>query len=83
MTLSDSVVLEFLARHDLELPPKALYVNLNRHGHNIGYSTVQARISELEEHGFVEKAESGYYHITEKGRSWLDHELDDDDLGLD
>ena len=83
MTLSDSIVLEFLARHDLELPPKALHANLNRHGHDIGYSTVQLRISELEDHDFVEKAESGYYQVSEKGRRWLDHDLDDSDLDAD
>ena len=80
MTLSDSVVLEFLARHDLELPPKALHANLNRHGHDIGYSTVQLRLSNLEENGFVEKADSGYYQVSEKARRWLDHDLHEDEI---
>ncbi|ELZ38998.1 winged-helix domain-containing protein [Halorubrum tebenquichense] len=80
MTLSDSIVLEFLAKHDLELPPKALSVNLNRHGHDIGYSTVQLRLSNLEENGYVEKSDTGYYEISEKGRRWLNHELDEDDI---
>lgn len=65
MSLNDSVILEFLSEHDLELPLKALYENLNRHGHDIGYSTVQLRLSELEDHGLVEKAESGYYEVSE------------------
>ncbi|RLM66782.1 phage repressor protein [Halorubrum sp. Atlit-8R] len=82
MTLSDSIVLEFLSSHDLELPPKALHANLDRHGHDIGYSTVQLRLSELEEHGFVSKADSGYYQVTEKGQRWLDHELSEDELDL-
>ena len=80
MTLSDSVVLEFLARHDLELPPKALHANLNRHGHDIGYSTVQLRLSNLEENGFVEKADSGYYQVSEKGQRWLEHDLHEDEI---
>lgn len=83
MTLSDSIVLEFLAENDLELPPKALHANLDRHGYDIGYSTVQLRISELEENGFVEKADSGYYQISEKGQRWLDHDLSEDELDMD
>lgn len=80
MTLSDSVVLEFLDRHDLELPPKALHANLNRHGHDIGYSTVELRIRKLREHGLVEKTDSGYYQVSEKGHQWLNHELSEEDL---
>ena len=80
MSLNDSVVLEFLAEHDLELPPKPLFVNLNRHGHDIGYSTVQLRISTLEEHGLVEKTDSGYYQVSETGARWLADEIEPDEL---
>lgn len=80
MSLNDSVILEFLAEHDLELPPKALYENLNRHGHDIGSSTVQLRLSELAEHGLVKKAESGYYQVSETGEKWLHDEIDLDEL---
>ncbi|MFC6734778.1 winged-helix domain-containing protein [Halolamina salina] len=75
MSLNDTVVLEFLHEHDLELPPKALWANLNRHGHDIGYSTVQLRLSKLEDHDLVEKAESGYYQLSGKGEQWLDDEI--------
>ncbi|MFC3960355.1 winged-helix domain-containing protein [Halovivax cerinus] len=81
MSLKDGLILEFLADHDLELPPKPLYRNLNRHGHEIGYSTVRLRLSELDDHGLIRQTEDGgYYEITEKGRAYLDGELDASDL---
>ena len=80
MTLSDSVILKFLAEQNLELPPKALFRNLNRHGQSIGYSTVRLRTRELEEEGYLEKDEDGYYEISEKGRAWLAGELEDEEL---
>lgn len=80
MTLSDSVILEFLQEKDLELPPKPLYRNLNRHGHTIGYSTVQLRLSNLLENGYLEKDDDGYYQLSEKGERWLAGELDEDSI---
>ena len=81
MSLKDGLILEFLEEHDLELPAKPLYRNLNRHGHEIGYSTVRQRLRELEEHGLIEKVdEAGYYEISEKGCSYLDGELEGSDL---
>ncbi|RZH67026.1 winged-helix domain-containing protein [Natrinema altunense] len=81
MSLKDGLILEFLEMHDLELPAKPLYRNLNRHGHEIGYSTVRQRLSELEEHGLIEKIdEAGYYAITERGQAYLAGDLSIDDL---
>ncbi len=81
MSLKDGLILEFLETHDLELPAKPLYRNLNRHGHEIGYSTVRQRLGELEDHGLLEKVdEAGYYQITETGRAYLDGELEAGDL---
>lgn len=81
MSLKDDLILEFLAEHDLELPAKPLYRNLNRHGHEIGYSTVRQRLGELEEHGLLEKVdEAGYYQVSSKGMSYLDGELESDEL---
>lgn len=81
MSLKDGLILEFLETHDLELPAKPLYRNLNRHGHQIGYSTVRQRLSVLKEHRLVEKVDdAGYYAITEKGRAYLEGELDISDL---
>ncbi|APX98186.1 winged-helix domain-containing protein [Natronorubrum daqingense] len=81
MSLKDGLILEFLREHDLELPAKPLYRNLNRHGHEIGYSTVRLRLAELEENGLIEKVdEAGYYQVSSKGRAYLDGELDVSDL---
>ncbi|RDZ48625.1 phage repressor protein [Haloferax sp. Atlit-19N] len=76
MSLKDGLLLEFLAEHNLELPPKPLYRNLNRHGHKIGYSTVRLRLSELEKHGLVSEVGSGgYYEISEVGQQYLQGEV--------
>lgn len=80
MSLNDMVVLEFLSEYDLEMPQKALWANLNRHGHEIAYSTVKLRVSELEDHGLLQKADSGYYEVSEKGQQWLDDDLDPEEL---
>ncbi|UTF55491.1 winged-helix domain-containing protein [Natronosalvus rutilus] len=81
MSLKDGLILEFLAEHDLELPAKPLYKNLNRHGHQIGYSTVRQRLNELEDHGLLERADDGgYYEISDRGRAWVAGDLEADDL---
>ena len=80
MTMTDLVILEFLDDHDLELSPKPLYRNLNRHGHDIGYSTVRGRLPELAEKGLLEKDSDGYYEITDCGHAYLAGELDADDI---
>jgi len=80
MSMRDGTILEFLEENDLELPPKPLYRNLNRHGHDIGYSTVRLRVKKLEEHGLLEKDEDGYYWVSEKGLRWLDDEIDVDEI---
>ncbi|MDR5657303.1 winged-helix domain-containing protein [Halodesulfurarchaeum sp. HSR-GB] len=79
--MSDSVILDFLYEKDLELPPKALYRNLNRHGQEIGYSTVQLRLNELLEHDFVTRDGDGYYEITNKGKMWVEGKLSESDFG--
>lgn len=84
MSLKDGLILEFLEEHDLELPAKPLYRNLNRHGHEIGYSTVRQRLGELESHGLIARVdEAGYYEITEKGRAYLDGDIDASELETD
>ena len=47
----------FDEKHDLELPAKLLYRNLNRHCHENGYSTVRQQLGELEEHGLIKKVD--------------------------
>jgi repressor of nif and glnA expression len=84
MSLKDGLILEFLEEHDLELPAKPLYRNLNRHGHEIGYSTVRQRLRELEANGLLEKVdEAGYYQVSSTGRAYLEGELDVSELERD
>nr|WP_241990662.1 winged-helix domain-containing protein [Halorubrum sp. CGM5_25_10-8B] len=78
--MTDLVILEFLNDHDLELAPKPLYRNLNRHGHDIGYSTVRGRLPELAEKGLLEKDNDGYYQLTDLGREYLAGEIDATDI---
>jgi len=80
MTMTDLVILEFLNDHDLELSPKPLYRNLNRHGHDVGYSTIRGRLPELAENGLLSKDSDGYYEITDRGHAYLAGELDANDL---
>ncbi|NLV03619.1 phage repressor protein [Haloferax sp. Atlit-47N] len=81
MSLKDGLILEFLAEHNLELPPKPLYRNLNRHGHEIGYSTVRLRMSELEKHGLVSEVGSGgYYEVSEVGQRYLRGDIEPEEI---
>jgi len=78
--MTDVVVLEFLSEHDLELSPKPLYRNLQRHGHNVGYSTIRGRVRELEKQDMLSKDSDGYYEVTNKAQSYLSGDLDASDL---
>ncbi|WP_435552664.1 winged-helix domain-containing protein [Natrinema sp. CGMCC1.2065] len=81
MSLKDGLILEFLEEYDLELPAKPLYRNLNRHGHEIGYSTVRQRLGELEAHGLIEKVDdAGYYQVSQRGKAYLEGDLDVSEL---
>ena len=81
MSLKDGLILEFLAEYDLELPPKPLFRNLNRHGHQIGYSTVRKRLGILEKHGLIREVSNGsYYEITETGRRYLEGQISPSEL---
>jgi repressor of nif and glnA expression len=75
MTTTDLIILEFLDEHDLELSPKPLYRNLNRHGHDVGYSTVRGRLPELAEKGLLDKDADGYYVISGRGTDYLEGNL--------
>ncbi|KDS91748.1 phage PhiH1 repressor-like protein [Halorubrum saccharovorum] len=80
MTMTDLVILEFLHDHDLELAPKPLYRNLNRHGHDVGYSTVRGRLPKLAEKGLLQKDSDGYYETTDRGQAYLAGEIDASEL---
>jgi Fe2+ or Zn2+ uptake regulation protein len=77
MTANDDSILEFLAEHDLALPPGAIHYNLQAEGVEISYATVNRRLKRLLRSDLVAKAyeEGGYYVVTAKGRAYLAGEL--------
>ena len=85
MTGNDDSILEFLAEHEVALPPRGLEINLQRNNVGISYRTINRRLKELQRDGLVEKIDekSGYYAITEKGRDYLSGELDASELERD
>lgn len=85
MTGSDDSVLEYLSEHDVALPPTGLEINLNREGISISYSTIHRRLQKLQDKGMVEKVhkKKGYYAITEKGKQYLNGDLDARDIETD
>lgn len=83
MTDSDDTILEFLQDTGLALSPRAIEYNLNtRHQVDISYSTVNRRLKLLYDSGLVKKEypEGGFYALTDKGRSYLDGDLDVSEL---
>ncbi len=78
MTKSDPAILELFEESGLTMPPAVVSYNLD----GVSHVTVKRRLSELEEHGLLEKAEDkrGYYAITDRGRAYLAGELDADEL---
>lgn len=77
MKPSEYAILDFLGRNGLSLPPAVLHYNMVESGHEIGYSTVKANLRSLSEQGLVTKTkDEGYYAITDRGRAYLEGELD-------
>ena len=85
MTGNDDSILEFLGEHDVALPPRGLEINLQREGAGISARTINRRLKELQKDGLVEKIDekSGYYAITDKGRAYLEGDLDASELERD
>lgn len=83
MNRATDPVLELLAESDLALPPGAITYNLQ---HKLAdapsRSSITRAITELEDHGFIHKPldSNTYYEITDRGRAYLEGELDASDL---
>lgn len=75
MTQADDRILETLADSDLVLSPRVLAVNTDYSRHY-----VSARLGELRDAGLVDRVDDGLYRITDRGRAYLEGELDSDDL---
>ncbi len=73
----DDRILEILEESGLILSPAIISANLD-----LTRQHVSSRLSELQEHGLVESAETGrgHYRITDRGRAYLAGDLDADEL---
>lgn len=78
MTQGDDRILETLAGSDLILSPAVIAVNTE---YTRNY--VNKRIAVLLENDLVKRVQDGYYEITEKGRKYLDGDLDAEELEQD
>lgn len=81
MNKATDPVLELLESSELALPPGAIYYNLSE-VMEISRASVTRAIDDLQRYGLVQKpprAET-YYEITDRGKAYLDGELDANDL---
>lgn len=83
----DDVVLELFARQDdgVWLSPALVHWNLVEvyKATDKSKETVARRMRKLEKRALLEKSDAkGYYRITDKGRAYLDGDLDAEDLKL-
>lgn len=84
----DDAVLEFFEAQDegVALPPTVVWYNLHDLLEVIDKSrdTVARRMRKLNERGLLAKVseERGYYQITQKGRDYLEGDLEADDLRI-
>jgi predicted transcriptional regulator len=75
MTSADNHILEFLDEKDIVATPQVIAANID---YNRLY--VNERIRVLAQNKLVEKDDKPLYQITERGRQYLEGELDVDDL---
>ena len=74
MNQADEKILEVL-EGGLMLGPTTIAKN-----GDLSRSWVSNRLSILQAYGFVEQVEEGYYQITDRGRRWLEGEVDASEL---
>ena len=75
MNQTDDRILDLLDESDLTLSPAVVAVNLD-----YSRNWVSRRMSRLEDAELVEKVDGSYYRITDRGRAYLEGELDADEL---
>ncbi|MCQ4333619.1 MarR family transcriptional regulator [Natronomonas sp. F2-12] len=75
MTSADNHILEFLDEKNIVATPQVIAANID---YNRLY--VNERIRVLAQNKLVEKDDKPLYQITERGRQYLEGELDVDDL---
>lgn len=67
----DDRILEALATSGMVLSPSVIAFNIDK-----SRSEVNRRLSELVDHGLVDRVKRGYYEITEAGEQYLDGNID-------
>ena len=78
MTKADDVILEFLEESGAAHNKKGLEINLDLRGESVSYSTIQRRITKLEEVGLAREVreEGAWYQITDRGIAYLEGDED-------
>ncbi|QCW03411.1 ArsR family transcriptional regulator [Natrinema pallidum] len=78
MTKSDPVLLELFEETGIAMPPAVVSYNID----GVSHPTVKRRLPVLDDHGLLRKVDDnrGYYRITDRGRAYLEGELESDDL---
>lgn len=75
MNQTDDRILELLAESDLILTPAVMARNLD-----YTRNWVSRRVGKLEAAGLVDPIDSGYYRISDRGRSYLAGEIAAEEL---
>ncbi|WP_226004101.1 winged helix-turn-helix domain-containing protein [Natrinema salinisoli] len=75
MTQADDRILETLADSNLILSPRVLSANIDYSRHYLS-----TRLGTLRDAGLVDRVDEGLYQITDRGRAYLEGELDTEDL---
>jgi len=75
MTQADDRILETLADTDLILSPRVLEANIDYSRHYLS-----TRLGKLRDAGLVDRVDEGLYRITDRGRAYLEGELEAEEL---
>ncbi len=75
MSPIDYFILDFYEEHDIQASPKVVAANID-------YERVYTskRLKELVSEGLLQQGENGLYSLTDRGRAFIEGELDADDL---
>lgn len=78
MTKSDPALLEFFEETGIAMPPAVVSYSID----GVSHPAVKRRLPVLEDHGLLRKVDDdrGYYRITDRGRAYLEGELESEDL---
>lgn len=75
MSPIDYFILRFYEEHDIEASPKVVAANID-------YDRVYTskRLKELVSEGLMEQGDNGLYSLTDRGRAFIEGDLDANDL---